>query len=68
MLGAMNEPMHDYVIRRLGETKYRWSAVAEGAGVSKRTLEKIFRKEIQDPGVSHVQKLHDYFRSQEQAA
>ncbi len=57
------ENMYDYVRLRLEATKGRWTAVAEGSGVSKRTIEKIARAEIKDPGVSHVQKLADYFRS-----
>ena len=55
--------MHEYVIERLQDSKFRWPAVAAAAGVSRRTLEKIARREIADPGVSHVQKLHDYFRA-----
>lgn len=64
----MNVPMHDYVIAQLEAWKGRWTAVAEGSGVSKRTLEKIASGEIADPGVSHVQKLHDWFREREKAA
>lgn len=59
----MHENMHEFVLEHLEATKGRWSEVAEGSGVSKRTLEKIARGEIEDPGVSHVQKLADYFRS-----
>lgn len=59
----MDQPIYDYVLERLEAEKGRWSAVAEGSGVPKRTLEKIARKEIQDPGVSHIQKLADYFRA-----
>jgi hypothetical protein len=62
---TMNETMHEYVIRNLETAKYRWPAVARGADVSKRTLEKIARREIVDPGVSKIQKLHDYFRAKE---
>lgn len=62
------QPIFDYVLERLESTKGRWTSVAEGSGVPKRTLEKIARREIQDPGVSHIQKLADYFRAQEQAA
>ena len=62
----MFESMHAYVLRNLEATKYRWGEVAAGTGMSKRTIEKIARKEIVDPGVSHVQKLHDYFRALEQ--
>ncbi len=57
------EKMYDYVLRQLEATKGTWTKVAEGSGVSKRTIEKIARSEIQDPGVSHIQKLADYFRA-----
>ena len=56
------ENLHGYVLQRLEAWKGRWPEVAEGSGVSKRTIEKIARKEIEDPGVSHVQKLADWFR------
>lgn len=60
----MEQPIYDYVLSQLELSKGRWADIAEGSGVSKRTLEKIARREIEDPGVSHVQKLHDYFRLQ----
>lgn len=50
---------------RLEETKGKWPQVAANSGVSKRTLEKIARREIKDPGVSHVQALADYFKNTE---
>lgn len=57
------ENLHEYVLQRLETAKGKWSEVAEGSGVSKRTIEKIARKEIVDPGISHVQALADYFRA-----
>jgi len=60
--------MLEYVIEQLGAWKGRWPTVAEGSGVSKRTIEKIANREIADPGVSHIQKLYDWFRSQKAAA
>lgn len=59
----MEQPIFDYVLAGLERTKGRWTEVAEGSGVPKRTLEKIARREILDPGVSHIQKLADYFRA-----
>lgn len=60
---AMNTPhIYDFVIGKLGETKGRWSEVSRGSGVSKRTLEKIARKEIKNPGIRHVQALADFFQ------
>lgn len=57
-----------YVLAQLDEWKGRWSEVAEGSDLSKRTIEKIASGEISDPGVSRVQRLHDWFRKQEKAA
>lgn len=45
-----------------------YQEIADGSGVPKRTVEKVARKEIEDPGVSTVQKLADYFRSAKKAA
>ena len=54
--------MYDYVLKELEASKGRWQEVADGSGVSKRTIEKIARKEIEDPGISHIEKLDLYFR------
>lgn len=60
----MEQSLHEYVIEQLQASKGRWPDVAEEAGVSKRTLEKIARREIEDPGISHIEKLAAYFRGQ----
>ena len=57
----MNIQMHEYVLARLEETKGQWTKVSDESGVNKRTLEKIARQEIKDPGVSFIQTLFDYF-------
>lgn len=57
------ENLHDYVLEQLEAAKGRWPEVAAQSGVSRRTIEKIARREIEDPGISHVQKLADYFRT-----
>lgn len=59
----MNEPMLEYVLRRLDETRGRWPAIADRTGVPYRTLQKIGSRLSGDPGVSHVQRLHDFFRA-----
>lgn len=58
------QSMYEFVMDRLEETKGHWPTVAEGSGVSVRTVEKIARGEIKDPGVSHIEKLAGYFRGQ----
>lgn len=63
----MTPSIYAYVMTKLQDYKYRWPAVAEGSGVSRRTIEKIARGEIADPGVSHIEKLARYFEQQEAA-
>lgn len=58
------ESMYAYVLNQLQAFKGAWPTVADGSGVSLRTIEKIARKEIKDPGVSHIEKLAGYFREQ----
>ncbi len=58
------ESIYEFVMERLQQTKGKWPMVAAGSGVSLRTLDKIARGEIKDPGVSHIEKLAGYFRAQ----
>jgi len=60
--------MHEYVVRQLERWKYRWPEVAEGAGISLRTLEKIARREVVNPRINTLQPLHDWLRANEQRA
>lgn len=59
--------MYDFVIARLLETprgmtrKAYWDRVAADNKINRRTLEKIARSEIVDPGVSHIEKMAKYF-------
>jgi hypothetical protein len=64
----MKTGLHDYVLRQLETTDLSYQEVANGAKMSKRTVEKIARREIEDPGVSHVEKLATFFRKREQRA
>ena len=59
------ESIHEYVISRLQASKGRWPVIAEESGVSKRTIEKIARREIPNPGVLTVETLAAYFRERE---
>lgn len=59
------ESIYEYVLDELQAAKGGWPTVADESGVPLRTLEKIARKEIQDPGVSHIEKLAGYFREQQ---
>lgn len=58
------EPIFDYVKRNLAATRGRWPEVAEGSGVAISTLRKIAQGQIEDPAVSKVQALADYFHRQ----
>ena len=62
----MEQSLYEYVIGRLEASRGMWPEVARQTGVSKRTIEKIARREIADPGVSHIEKLAAYFRTREQ--
>lgn len=58
----MSESIYEFVLQCLQQTKGNWPSVAEETGMSLRTIEKIARREVKDPGVSHVEKLASYFR------
>lgn len=60
----MTEGLHDYVLRELERTKYRWPRVAAGSGVRYKTIGMIARRELKDPKVSHIEKLARFFREQ----
>lgn len=60
----MPEAIYEYVLEQLQEHKGRWSAVAHGTGISKRTIEKIARREVKDPGVSLIERLAKHFKEQ----
>lgn len=65
---AAEQPIFDYVMEKLVESKGRLPKVADESGVNYRTLQKIVQRETEDPGVSIIQKLADYFRAKEKAA
>ena len=54
--------MHDYLIAELQARKGTWPAIAEATGISVRTIEKIARREIIDPGITHVETLIAHFQ------
>lgn len=56
------EPIISTVRRELANRKGRWPEVSSGSGVPYDTLTKIAQGR-QDPGVSSVQRLLDYFRA-----
>lgn len=56
-----HETMFVFVKRRLAESRGRLPDVARGAGIPVSTVRKIAQGQIDDPAVSKVQKLSDYF-------
>lgn len=63
-----NEPIFDYVLRRLGELKGHHRQVAADSGVPYSTLCKIVQGVTPNPGVKHVQALYDHLRAIERKA
>ncbi len=60
--------IYEYVMNQFASTDLSYQEIAAGSGVSKRTIEKIARREILDPGVSHIEKIAAYFQKQRRAA
>ncbi len=54
--------LHQFVIDELQRVKGQWPKVARETGMSRRTIEKIARRELADPGVSSIERLANYFR------
>ena len=57
----MNTPMHQYTIDQLHEARGHWGTVSTHTGISRRTIEKISRGEIPNPGVHSIEVLAEYF-------
>ena len=58
----MHVNLLEFVRARLESSKGKWPAIAEATGVPYDTITKIAQGTIEDPGVSKVQKLANYFR------
>lgn len=56
----MENRIHEKVISAIKSSGLTYQEIADGSGVNKRTVEKIARREIDDPGVSHIEKLADF--------
>jgi transcriptional regulator with XRE-family HTH domain len=63
----METSLHELVLPRLRDGSLTYQQVAAGSGVSRRTVEKIARREIADPGVSHIERLARFFCDRDQA-
>lgn len=61
---AMSESIYQFVLGELQRVKGKWPQVSDETGISIRTIEKIARQEVKDPGVKLVERLNTYFRDQ----
>ena len=59
---SMETSIHAYVLEQLRASPLSYQQIANGSGVSRRTIEKIARREIEDPGVSHIERLAAFFK------
>lgn len=61
----MKTSIHDYILDHLQSAKGHWPSIASASGVPLRTLQKIARREIPNPGIKHVEAIADYFAKSE---
>src|SRR5579863_6377892 len=47
LLAVMTDSIYQYVLAELEQAKGHWPEVAEGTGISRRTIEKIARQEVE---------------------
>lgn len=64
---AASDDLLAYVLAQLNARRGRWPTIAIESGVPYDTITKIAQRQIEDPGVSKVQRLANYFRSQKAA-
>lgn len=64
----MEAPIFEYVLQQLEISKGTWPRIAKETGIPYKTLVKVATGETEDPGVSIVQRLADYFRDRAKAA
>ena len=63
----MTESIYQYVLDELEAHKGQWPTIAEESGVALTTLKKIVYKDVENPGVIHIEKLAKYFRERSAA-
>jgi len=61
----MTESIYRFVLDQLRAAKGTWPRVAHDTGIPLRTIEKIARREVADPGVSRIEILARYFKKRE---
>jgi len=60
-----NEPILDYVLRKLAENKGSHREISKATGIPYGTIAKITQRTTANPGVNHIQALADYFKGVE---
>lgn len=68
VLALMAQSIHEYVVSELQATKGSWPEVAEGSGVSLRTLEKVARREYKTHRFNTLEALYLYFQRRDRKA
>jgi hypothetical protein len=63
----MNEPLLDYVKARLEAHRGEWPQIARITGVPYFTITNIVQGKVEDPRISTIQPLVDYFQALEAA-
>jgi predicted transcriptional regulator len=58
----------EYVRAKLEGSRGNWPAISEATGVPYFTITNLVQGKVEDPRVSTIQKLIDYFREQERGA
>ena len=58
----METSLLDYVLESLEKSRGRWPEIAKASGVPYHTLTKIAQRQIENPGIKHIQQLADYFQ------
>jgi transcriptional regulator with XRE-family HTH domain len=61
----MENGLYQFVMEQLANAAVSYREIAEGSGVSRRTIEKIARREIESPGIQKIEKLAEYFRREQ---
>lgn len=54
--------LYEFVLAHLRSGESTYQQISDGTGISRRTIEKIARQEIENPGVRNVETLATWFR------
>lgn len=57
-----NNDFLEVTLKLVSETKEKAADICRGADVKRRWYDKFIRRQIQNPGVLYVQRVHDYLK------